>query len=179
MILEPTTGVILHCSRCNTPMTNDDEAPVSWKDRDAIRGMFDDAVGEVYGWRQFGDRIVCETCQTADATGNPCERPEPLPAGEEDKVLRGQLRYMSRPGPMEHSAPIGMSKTALLQLLDDVRARVAEGDSFEGFLEYVIPEDAHSSADFDVRAAYRVGNANGQGGMRFVASIDDEVADDA
>jgi hypothetical protein len=175
MILEPTTGVILHCSRCNTPMTNDDEAPVSWKDRDTVSDMFHDAVGEVYGWRQFGDRIVCEKCQTTDATGNPCERPDPLPAGEEDRVLRAQMRYLIEPGPANPPRRVGMSVAAMLHLLDDIRARVADGDSFEGFIEYLMPEKPSETRVFDVRAGYRIGNSMGQGGFRLIEGEDEEA----
>jgi hypothetical protein len=179
MILEPITGVHLHCSRCNTIFQDpESETDAYWRDADSIKESFSD-LGDCCGWRKFGDRIVCKECQTTDVDGDPCERPEPLSAGNEDRVLRAQLRYMSRPAPLQQAGPVGMSQKAMLQLLDDIRRRVAEGDSFEGFVEYLIPEDPRSNADYDVRAAYRVGNTTGQGGMRLVTSINDEVPDDA
>lgn len=68
--------------------------------------------------------------------------------------------------------PEVMSHEALLSVLDDIRARVAEGDSFEGHIEWLIPEDPgaghHRAA---VRGAYRIGNTMGQGGMRVIGTI--------
>ncbi len=63
------------------------------------------------------------------------------------------------------SQPINMSRERLLEELDDIRNHVAAGDSLEGSFEYMLPENG---AGYDVRAAYRVGNLLGQGGMRFI-----------
>lgn len=59
---------------------------------------------------------------------------------------------------------INMSREELADILDDMAARVREGDSLEGHIEYLLaqPGAAHP---YDVRAAYRVGNRLGQGGM--------------
>lgn len=62
--------------------------------------------------------------------------------------------------------PVGMSKDELLAVLDDIRARVAEGDSWEGSIEYLIPEEPSEAVEFAVNAGYRVGNSMGQGGFR-------------
>ncbi|MEU2724017.1 hypothetical protein [Streptomyces smyrnaeus] len=58
-----------------------------------------------------------------------------------------------------------MSREQLVALLDDIRERVATGDSYEGNLQYFISDGDHP---YDVSAAYRVGNRMGQGGMRMV-----------
>ncbi|WP_037573553.1 hypothetical protein [Phaeacidiphilus oryzae] len=61
-----------------------------------------------------------------------------------------------------------LSRADLLALLDDIRARVAAGDSFEGWLHYLIPDNPDAAHPFDVAAAYRIGNRDGQGGMRLI-----------
>jgi hypothetical protein len=59
---------------------------------------------------------------------------------------------------------INMSSAELANILDDMAARVRAGDSLEGSIEYQL---AAGDADHlhDMRAAYRVGNCMGQGGM--------------
>jgi hypothetical protein len=91
-----------------------------------------------------------------------------------------EIEPLPEPTP-EPAAPgsVGMSVEQFLEVLDDVRARVAAGDSFEGHIEYLMPENPADGVAFDVRARYRVGNSMGQGGVRFVASIPDEVPDNA
>jgi hypothetical protein len=65
--------------------------------------------------------------------------------------------------------PVTITRDELLAILDDIRARVATGDSFEGHVEWMIPGDPGASLeDFDVRAGYRTGNLQGQGGMRVI-----------
>jgi len=57
----------------------------------------------------------------------------------------------------------------LLDVLEDVRAAVAEGDSFEGFVAWSMPdpdEPELAGADFGLVARYRIGNLQGQGGLR-------------
>lgn len=69
----------------------------------------------------------------------------------------------------QRMCPVNMSQESLLALLDDIRGRVAEGDSFEGSFQYLLPEDENAPAhSFDVQASYRIGNTMGQGGMRMV-----------
>ncbi|MFF8829280.1 hypothetical protein [Streptomyces sp. NPDC015131] len=60
-----------------------------------------------------------------------------------------------------------MSREELLSLLDDIRDRVATGDSFEGHIRYLIAEPG-SQHPFDVAALYRIGNSMGQGGARII-----------
>jgi hypothetical protein len=77
------------------------------------------------------------------------------------------------PGELRIGA-VNMSHDALLALLDDVREHVAAGDSFEGSLEYLLPfDDDAPPRSFDVRASYRVGNLQGQGGMRMIGEVRD------
>ena len=62
-----------------------------------------------------------------------------------------------------------MTRHELLALLDDIRNRVEVGDSFEGFLNYLMPDDdVAPDVEFMVEARYRVGNLQGQGGMRMI-----------
>lgn len=78
---------------------------------------------------------------------------------------------------MTMNKPVPMTKETLLALLDDIRAHVDAGDSMEGSLEYLMPWDEEKNeiiegADFVVRAAYRIGNLQGQGGMRLIGTRD-------
>lgn len=57
-----------------------------------------------------------------------------------------------------------MSREGLISLLDDIRASVASGDSFEGHIRYQVPESDTAALPFDVAAVYRIGNRVGQGG---------------
>ena len=59
-----------------------------------------------------------------------------------------------------------MSRSELLSLLDDIRERVAAGDSFEGKLQYLLGTDADKP--FEVSALYRIGNRLGQGSTRLI-----------
>jgi hypothetical protein len=93
--------------------------------------------------------------------------------------------------------PVPCSRETLLALLDDIRHHVAEGDSFEGSLEYLMPYPEQcrecrgdgrippcvtcggtgeiefpEGTDFVIRAAYRVGNLQGQGGMRMIGKME-------
>ena len=59
-----------------------------------------------------------------------------------------------------------MSREELLALIDDIRERVADGDSFEGKLQYLLGTD--SAKPFEVAALYRIDNKLGQGSTRTV-----------
>ncbi|MEW2578409.1 hypothetical protein [Streptomyces syringium] len=56
-----------------------------------------------------------------------------------------------------------MSRTDLLEIIDDIRSRVAAGDSLEGNFRYLLA-DLDAEHPFNVGAMYRVGNRAGQGG---------------
>lgn len=64
------------------------------------------------------------------------------------------------------TSPPSLTRTALLELIDDMRAAVAAGDSFEGRMTYETCGPGTYRADI----AYRVGNLMGQGGMVFVTT---------
>ncbi|MBT2467791.1 hypothetical protein J7E97_07875 [Streptomyces sp. ISL-66] len=59
-----------------------------------------------------------------------------------------------------------MTRDQLVALLDDIRDRVASGDSFEGRLQYLLGTDA--SRPFEVAALYRIDNLLGQGSTRII-----------
>ena len=64
---------------------------------------------------------------------------------------------------------VTMSHADLVTVLTDILDRVTRGDSLEGNVSWMIPEDEGAPAgSFDVTAAYRVGNLMGQGGMRMI-----------
>lgn len=73
--------------------------------------------------------------------------------------------------------PAPASKDELVEILEGMLASIKADDSFEGFLEYLMPissmededraakDQRWAAAEFAVRARYRVGNSMGQGGM--------------
>lgn len=74
--------------------------------------------------------------------------------------------------------PVGMDRHELAAVLRDILARVEAGDSFEGNLEYLMPDPEPApegwpspNAEFWVTAAYRIGNREGQGGMRMIGEV--------
>lgn len=179
-VLETVTRFIVHCSRCNTPFKDEDlNVTALWTQEEfeqAFPADFKDW-DDAEGWIRIGDRILCFDCWEYDEEDTDDERRVecgPLPADKAGRVARDRLAYqhgqITNPG-----RPIGMSVPQFLELLDDIRRRVAEGDSFEGFLEYLIPDDPDSGAMFDVRAGYRIGNSMGQGGFRVIEQRDEET----
>ena len=66
-------------------------------------------------------------------------------------------------------------KDELLAILDDIRDRVSRDDSFDGSLSYEVDYEG-GSPHFWVQACWRVGNSNGQGGMRMVGGWSDDPA---
>jgi hypothetical protein len=68
--------------------------------------------------------------------------------------------------------PVPVSKETLLALLDDIRHHVEHDDSFEGYLEYAMPEmDDPKDVQFRIKAGYRIGNSRGQGGFRTIGQM--------
>jgi hypothetical protein len=93
--------------------------------------------------------------------------------------------------------PVPASRETLLALLDDIRHHVEIGDSFEGSLEYLMPYpemcpeckgdvdrlpqcvtcggkgeiEFPEGTEFVLKAAYRIGNLQGQGGMRMIGEL--------
>lgn len=76
------------------------------------------------------------------------------------------------PGNLKH-VPEPMTYYALADLLEDMAASIRAGDSWEGFVEYLLPTDSEydDGLQVDVRARYRIGNLDGQGGYRFIGSL--------
>lgn len=65
--------------------------------------------------------------------------------------------------------PANLSREDLLAILDEIRNGVATGDTLEGSIEFLLNYDDEPAAHpYDVRAAYRVGNLQGQGGMQMI-----------
>lgn len=71
--------------------------------------------------------------------------------------------------------PLPLSAEALASVLRDMASRVEAGDSYEGSIEYLMPTDEEFEAVDDVfamvRASYRVGNTDGQGGLRMIGDM--------
>ena len=75
---------------------------------------------------------------------------------------------------MSGNEAIPMTYAELVVVLKDMAALVEEGDSFEGSVEYLMPEAALShpqEAEVMVRASYRIGNSMGQGGVRIIGTM--------
>lgn len=73
--------------------------------------------------------------------------------------------------------PRPMTTEHLLAILDDIRARVAAGDSFEGSIAWEMPIPDEGQPDYPpdiqflVHGGYRIGNSMGQGGFRMVGEL--------
>lgn len=72
--------------------------------------------------------------------------------------------------------PVPMTKDQLIETLEVMIEHIRQGDSYEGNVQYLMPYDDESGeiiegADFVVSAAYRVGNLQGQGGMRMIGEL--------
>ena len=71
--------------------------------------------------------------------------------------------------------PVPMTKDQLVETLETMIEHIRQGDSYEGNLQYLMPftDDMEiiEGADFVVSAAYRVGNLQGQGGMRMIGEL--------
>ena len=74
---------------------------------------------------------------------------------------------------MSNLIPVKMSAAELVAVLLDIASRVVQGDSFEGNIEYTIPEefDAAHPDQVEVRGTYRFGNLEGQGGVRMIGTV--------
>lgn len=72
--------------------------------------------------------------------------------------------------------PTPMTQDDLIIVIEDILERVKLGDSFEGFLNYLMPfpPAGDPECDFMVEARYRVGNTMGQGGMKIIGKWADE-----
>jgi hypothetical protein len=71
---------------------------------------------------------------------------------------------------MKHQA-VYQSRDELAGVLREMTRRVEAGDSMEGFIEYLLPDEGDEPDGFRVRARFRIGNLQGQGGMRIVGRL--------
>jgi hypothetical protein len=60
---------------------------------------------------------------------------------------------------------VKLSENELLTLLDNVKKSIQEQDSMQGIISY---EWADEPGFYMVNAVYRIGNSEGQGGMRII-----------
>jgi len=58
-----------------------------------------------------------------------------------------------------------MTRQDLAAVLEDMLIRVRNGDSLEGSIQYLLSEEDDK---WDVEASYRIGNTEGQGGVRLI-----------
>lgn len=62
--------------------------------------------------------------------------------------------------------PANLDRDGLLAVIDDIRDRVASGDSLEGQLQWVLPHQVGADPDsYDVTARYRTA---GPGGIKII-----------
>lgn len=76
---------------------------------------------------------------------------------------------------MSNLVPVTMSYAELADVLTDMAERARSGDSYEGTISYMMPEDGGGPDAVEVTASYRVGNQMGQGGMRMIGEIPDDA----
>lgn len=76
--------------------------------------------------------------------------------------------------PAGWNRPAPASLRELCDVLEDASERVGIGDSFEGTITWVMPTDEVelAGAEFGLVARYRVGNLDGQGGVRVFTAGD-------
>lgn len=74
------------------------------------------------------------------------------------------------------NTPVPMSQAQLCDTLRDMLEHVAASDSFEGSIEYLMPtdEEVPEGTYALVRASYRIGNSEGQGGVRVVGEVTED-----
>lgn len=105
--------------------------------------------------------------------GDPLPAPwDRLTAEQRADEEAGALALTARAEPRGGLAPVVMGVEELVAVIEDILGRVGEGDSFEGHIEWMIPDDPDAPPrSFEVRAAYRTGNTMGQGGMRMIGTL--------
>lgn len=81
------------------------------------------------------------------------------------------LQVLDHEDPMSRAGwnrPAPADTEDVLGVLAEAAERVAIGDSFEGFITWVMPTDEPEleGSEFGLIARYRIGNLDGQGGLR-------------
>lgn len=61
-----------------------------------------------------------------------------------------------------------MTTKEIVGVLRDIAMRIERGDSFEGSFHYSCMEDHLQRGQWEVEANYRIGNIDGQGGVRII-----------
>jgi len=86
--------------------------------------------------------------------------------------------------------PVPSTYVEVAAILQNMAAHVEAGDSFEGSIEYSMPDvpewaqrgepepEGWEQPEVLVRAAYRIGNLDGQGGYRIIGSINENLSGD-
>ena len=85
---------------------------------------------------------------------------------------------------MSNLIPVEMTPAEVAEVLRDMAERVEQGDSYEGSIEYALPDvpewaqrgepqpEDWVERDYRlVRGAYRIGNTMGQGGTRLIGRV--------
>lgn len=60
-----------------------------------------------------------------------------------------------------------LTKAQLLEVLDDMKTKIESGDSLEGSIQYMLPQEGHGET-FEVEASYRTNNLQGQGRIKII-----------
>lgn len=74
--------------------------------------------------------------------------------------------------------PAKLSKFELLAVLRDIVRGVESGDTLEGNFEFLLDYDKGADG-WEVRATYRIGNLDGQGGYQMIGLKDDPPVPEA
>lgn len=72
---------------------------------------------------------------------------------------------------MSNLIPVPMDRVELPGLLRLMAQLIEDGDSFEGNIEYLMPDPEDPPADFMVRGVFRTGNSMGQGGTTMIGRV--------
>lgn len=73
-------------------------------------------------------------------------------------------------GKMNDTSPAVVSVEAMAEILEDMAKRVRNGDCFGGSIEFHYADDFFGAGpnEYTVMGQYRIGNSQGQGGMRLI-----------
>ena len=69
--------------------------------------------------------------------------------------------------------PVILNRGQLIDVVTDILNGINSGDTLEGSVEFLMNLDGDSEPRWNVQASYRVGNLNGQGGLRLVGEVED------
>lgn len=76
--------------------------------------------------------------------------------------------------PQSNLIPMKFTTTELASILRDISARIEMGDSIEGHIFYTAVGEYYDDLQHDeweVRGVYRIGNLDGQGGVRMIGDV--------